>query len=164
MKGDFLGLDCDYASRVRNGNPSFAPFGMRKGKASPCMSHPESKSASPTEGASAPRFDFPAAMHIVSHDEAMLKDILRNYLKYCPRYIGQLKQALSANELSEATRVAHSLKGSSANIGARRVSQLAVSLEYHLRGGGVAAASKILKEIETEMNALVQILEAYITG
>ncbi len=126
------------------------------------MSKDESQMSQTERHESDLRFDVPAAMHIVSEDKDLLKDILRNYLKYCPNYVTDLERTIQGKELSDAARVAHSLKGSSSNIGAKRMTSLAVSIEYQLRNGDMAQASKLLKTIREEMEALTMVLDAYI--
>lgn len=58
-----------------------------------------------------------------------LKEILDAYLQTAPDNINKLEQALTQADAEQVRMQAHSLKGSSANIGANDLSSLAAQLE-----------------------------------
>lgn len=58
-----------------------------------------------------------------------LKELLACYLRDSQQIITQLDTALTEKDTGEATRLVHSLKSTSANVGAIPLSELAKSLE-----------------------------------
>lgn len=76
-----------------------------------------------------------------------LKDLLNRYLTDSQQIIEQLKGVLTQKDSVEVTRLVHSLKSTSANVGAARLSELAKSLE-------ALAREERLEEISTQMDEL----------
>ena len=58
-----------------------------------------------------------------------LRELLRLYLNDSQQILTQLNSVLTENNVVETTRLMHSLKSTSANIGAMKISELAKSLE-----------------------------------
>lgn len=59
-----------------------------------------------------------------------LSSIIKLYLTDVPSMIAEMQQALASKDFVTLTRLAHSLKSSSANLGAMQTSALAVELEH----------------------------------
>ena len=87
--------------------------------------------------------------------------ILRRYVDG-QRDIGQhIRQALGRGNRATAHKLAHTLKGVSANVGATRVQQQAAALEQAIRGGEpLEALQTRLVELELPLNDLIESLEA----
>jgi len=87
--------------------------------------------------------------------------ILRRYVDG-QRDIGrQIRRALSRGNRATAHKLAHTLNGVSANIGATRVQQQAAVLEQAIRGGEpVEALQMRLVELELPLHSLIESLEA----
>jgi HPt (histidine-containing phosphotransfer) domain-containing protein len=64
----------------------------------------------------------------------VLLDLLDTYLEESAGLVGAIQNGLDQGDLSSILRPAHSLKSSSASIGAVRLSRLCADLESHLRG------------------------------
>jgi HPt (histidine-containing phosphotransfer) domain-containing protein len=62
----------------------------------------------------------------------------------------KLQQAVAANDAAEIARAAHSLKSSSANVGAKALSAYYEELETSARRSDTAQARKSLAKIEAE--------------
>jgi CheY-like chemotaxis protein/HPt (histidine-containing phosphotransfer) domain-containing protein len=56
--------------------------------------------------------------------------ILRSYLEHAPKLLNEIEQAILDNQPEAVVRPSHSLKSSSANVGAMQLSELARELEY----------------------------------
>lgn len=64
----------------------------------------------------------------------------------------QLALALAAHDVKIVQSVAHSLKGAAANVGARRLSQLAGSLETQLRADSLLSIDQLLTDLINEVD------------
>jgi HPt (histidine-containing phosphotransfer) domain-containing protein len=72
---------------------------------------------------------------------ASVKRIIVLYLEDFPNNIQQMRQALQAQDLTTVAMLAHSVKSSSANLGAMQTSQLATQLESLINNGETKSAT-----------------------
>jgi two-component system sensor histidine kinase/response regulator len=87
--------------------------------------------------------------------------ILRRYVDGQRRIGQQIRRALGKGNRATAHKLAHTLKGISANIGATRVQQQAAVLEQAIRGGEpLEALQTRLVELELPLHGLIEALEA----
>lgn len=88
-------------------------------------------------------------------------DLLDTYLDESATLIGRIQDALAHGNETEILRPAHSLKSSSASIGALRLSSLCAELEDHMRHGENALdVPAQVRLIEQEFARVQQALEA----
>jgi signal transduction histidine kinase/HPt (histidine-containing phosphotransfer) domain-containing protein/ActR/RegA family two-component response regulator len=78
----------------------------------------------------------------------LVKSVVDLYLEHTPGLIQQIKKALSERNAESLFKAAHSLKSSSANIGALRLSALASQFEQNGREGDVDSAEKMIEELD----------------
>jgi HPt (histidine-containing phosphotransfer) domain-containing protein len=79
--------------------------------------------------------EFQSLIEMVGPDMPdVLLDLLDTYLEESAGLVGAIQNGLDQGDLSSILRPAHSLKSSSASIGAVRLSRLCADLESHLRG------------------------------
>ena len=64
----------------------------------------------------------------------VLVDLLDTYLEESAGLVSTIRQGADTGDLGSVLRPAHSLKSSSASIGAMKLSKLCADLEAHLRG------------------------------
>ncbi len=81
------------------------------------------------------------------------------YLRSSPEQIRELHEAVDRNEAAVLNRLAHSLKSSSAMVGALRLSRLCGHLEAQARDARLDFAAERVAEIETEFARVVLALE-----
>ncbi|MDH7499952.1 MAG: YfiR/HmsC family protein, partial [candidate division NC10 bacterium] len=86
------------------------------------------------------------------------------YLEDAPRRLEQLREAISAMNAPAIREVAHSLKSSSANLGALNLSSLFKELEMMSRSHSLEKASELLSKIEIEYVAVEAALKAELGG
>ena len=79
--------------------------------------------------------------------------ILSSYLKNAPLQLETLEDAAKAGDIDTMIRPAHSLKSSSANVGAMRVSELAKEIETNARERQRTAAVAALPELREAFDA-----------
>jgi HPt (histidine-containing phosphotransfer) domain-containing protein len=80
----------------------------------------------------------------------LLTRVINLYRTESPKLMQKLKLAALASDAPEIVRCAHSLKSSSANVGAKLMSRYCEDLEAAARRAEVDDARKILAKIETE--------------
>jgi two-component system sensor histidine kinase/response regulator len=90
----------------------------------------------------------------------LLTRVLNLYLTESPKLMHKLKQASAKGEASEIVRNAHSLKSSSANVGAMGLSRYCADIEASARRGDTEEARKIFARIEAEHGRALAALTA----
>lgn len=75
-------------------------------------------------------------------------DIYREYLAEIPVLFNDLRAKIQAGEAALAARVAHQIKGSSANFGFTGVSQPVANIEQEAKAGSLMNAARYLAESE----------------
>jgi histidine phosphotransfer protein HptB len=95
-------------------------------------------------------------------NDEFLREIAGIFLEDTPQRIAELDQSLAAGDIPKFTRAAHSIKGSSANLGAVGLRAVAEKLEHQSRTEGLGNVTSLLVELriaydraETELNKLI---------
>ena len=83
-------------------------------------------------------FDSLRELDAASANSGFLKKLLKTYLDIAPRNIEQISEAISKGDADALKSAAHSLKGSSANLGALEFAELCQSLETKGRQNSLA--------------------------
>ncbi len=81
----------------------------------------------------------------------LVKRVLATYQASLAKLVGQLQVARAENAWDQVSRVAHTLKSSSASIGALTLSALCADIERLLRAGDSASASTLLDPFHAEV-------------
>jgi HPt (histidine-containing phosphotransfer) domain-containing protein len=87
-------------------------------------------------------------------DAAWLRELLDTYVADTRRRLDELHVVLAGGEATEIQRAAHGIKGSSSNIGARRMADLCHEVEDVARAGDVAAARAHGTSLEEEFDRI----------
>ena len=125
------------------------------------MAKDGSSSASRVAGSAVPAaLDFEAALERVEGDRALLEELLRLFLDECKTTVRQIRESWSAGDFSLVGRLAHTLKGSSANVGATAVSDAAFTLEQLARSGAPKIAEDHVAKLEKELARLIPELDS----
>jgi two-component system sensor histidine kinase/response regulator len=98
----------------------------------------------------------------------MLNGHLSTYLRLLRLYVvdhgedmTRLRERMAAGDCDEARRIAHTLKGTSANLGATDVQALAAALEVAIRDGlDAATIERLTGAVETDLQRLVTAVRA----
>ena len=94
---------------------------------------------------------------------ALVQRVVAAYVDDTPQHLRTLRQAVSSLDTGSLRKVAHSLKSSSANVGAEALAQMCKEMENLGRTDSTAGASGILTDMEHEFQAvrdsLIAILE-----
>ena len=97
-------------------------------------------------------------------DEEMARNICRSYLQEASRRVTDLEDALARSDIPAATRHAHSLKGSSANLGAQIVRETAAQMEESLKSGDVPGTVALLPELVGHFATLKRALDQFVVS
>ena len=89
----------------------------------------------------------------------LLSRVIRLYLSGSPKLLGDLREAAVRRDTEALRKASHSLKSSSANLGALTLSSLCKELEIHAREGRVDDAAEAVAGIEAEYGRVKSFLE-----
>ena len=82
--------------------------------------------------------------------DEFLREIIAIYLEDTPQRLTELEQGLASTDVPKFTRAAHSIKGSSANVGAVNVRAVAEQLEHHSAKQGLDGVAPLMATLKTE--------------
>ncbi len=85
-------------------------------------------------------------------------DLIQTFLGDSDLRMQSLREAAASREAETIRKAAHSFKGSSGNIGARRLSELCRQLEELMSAGKPADMDAFLEELERQHQELVALL------
>jgi histidine phosphotransfer protein HptB len=83
-------------------------------------------------------------------NDAFLREIAGIFLEDTPLRIAELDQSLAAGDGAKFTRAAHSIKGSSSNLGAMTLRAAAERLEHQSKTAGLADVAPLVEAVKAE--------------
>lgn len=83
-------------------------------------------------------------------NDEFLREIVAIYMEDTPVRIAELDQSLAAADVPKFTRAAHSVKGSSANLGAIGVRAIAEKLEHQAQSHGLNDVAQLVLALKAE--------------
>ncbi|MQA42332.1 response regulator, partial [Rugamonas aquatica] len=95
-----------------------------------------------------------------SNGDALLERVLQAYVDDTPSHLRALQQAIATGNTVQLRKAAHSLKSSSANVGATALAQHSKEMEQLGRNDTTAGAAPLLAEMERSFQAVRQALGA----
>jgi len=98
--------------------------------------------------------DFNEFMERVQDDKDLLMELLDIFAEDYQEKIASLQKAVNNNNIEEIKSIAHSLKGASGNISAKRMRELFLSMEDTVKNSDMDGANKILEDLSKEYEAL----------
>jgi two-component system, sensor histidine kinase and response regulator len=105
---------------------------------------------------SAPRvFDIKDALDRVEGDRDLLEEIVRIFTSECSSNMDAIRRALSAGDAPLLERLAHTIKGASANLSAFAVSAVAFKLEKLAASGSLTDAGEWVDKLQHEIRRLL---------
>ncbi|GFZ98793.1 response regulator [Okeania sp. KiyG1] len=87
---------------------------------------------------------------IAGGESELLVEVIDCYLEDSPKLLDEMSQAIKQQQAKLLQRSAHSMKSSSASVGASNLSELCKKLEYIAREGTTEGADKILSQAQAE--------------
>ena len=95
-----------------------------------------------------------------SNGDALLERVLQAYLDDTPIHLRTIKSAIDSGSTVQIRKAAHSLKSSSANVGADALAQRCKEMEQLGRNDTTAGAAALLDDMERSFQAVRQALGA----
>ncbi|MBL9199202.1 MAG: Hpt domain-containing protein [Opitutaceae bacterium] len=83
-------------------------------------------------------------------NDEFLRDVIGIFLADTPIRLAELDDSLAAGDTPKFTRAAHSIKGSSANVGAAALRTAAGNLEHRARTDGLGDVRALVGEVKAE--------------
>ncbi|MBM3854822.1 MAG: Hpt domain-containing protein [Verrucomicrobia bacterium] len=83
-------------------------------------------------------------------NDEFLREIAGIFLEDTPQRIADLDQSALASDAARFIRAAHSIKGSSANLGASSLRAVAERLEHQARNQGLAEVAGLVEQVKAE--------------
>lgn len=116
------------------------------------------------EASSEPVLD-PAALQALralggDEDPSLFVEVIELYLDDARAHVSNLRAALANGDLRLLERAAHTLKSSSANVGALNFSELCREIEQAARAERLQSTPSLVERAEREFQAVCEALEA----
>jgi len=92
-----------------------------------------------------------------------LKEILQSFIDIAPGALQDIELAIQNKDADSLRLHAHTLKGSSANIGATKLPDLAFALENEGKNGNTEGLDSAFNTVKTETQAVLTFLNTYLT-
>lgn len=94
----------------------------------------------------------------------VLVEVIDSYLENTPKLIDTIRIAVLCGDATSLQQAAHTLKSSSAALGAACLSQICQELEVIGRAGTVAGRAEEVSQLEVEYESVKTALQAKISG
>jgi two-component system sensor histidine kinase/response regulator len=104
--------------------------------------------------------DVKAALERLEGDRELLEELVQLFKEECPKALDEIHAAIAACDAPLLTRLAHTLKGSSASLSARPLAEAAAALEKKAGSGDLAEAGRLCRNVEKEAERLVLELDS----
>ncbi|RZB34965.1 MAG: hypothetical protein SRB1_00733 [Desulfobacteraceae bacterium Eth-SRB1] len=104
-------------------------------------------------------FDKSTLIERLDGDEEFLSELLSLFAQDTPLQLKELKQAIDDNDATRVTLHAHTIKGSSANIGAKALSNAALDIEMAGKNRDLNNARLLIGKLEYELDRLKTALQ-----
>jgi CheY-like chemotaxis protein len=109
-------------------------------------------------------FDPGPALYRVGGNHALLRDLLRLFLRECPELLDRIREGLDRGNAPQVREAAHNLKGSAANFVSGEVVLAAQALERLGASGDLSGGHAHLQSLECSLQQLCQGLERWLAA
>lgn len=103
---------------------------------------------------------FQALCDLAAGDDGFITSVIDAFLQQLDKVPSEVREALAGGDGEEVARVAHTLKGSAANVGAQDVSEVCRRLEKPAREGDLSASRAVAEELEESIRETRKVYEA----
>ena len=95
-------------------------------------------------------------------DDAVLAELYTLYVTDTAKRLEELRSAIGASDARRCGRVAHAMKGSSGNVGANQMRELAARLEKHDWSTDAAGQRALVSGLETEFSRVQTFVQEFL--
>ena len=103
---------------------------------------------------SSPIFDLAGIKALFMNDADLIRTVAKSFLENIPQQIAALKGYIEARDASNARRLAHSIKGASANVCGEALRKVAAEMEKEALDGDMSAVAGRMAELDAQFDAL----------
>jgi HPt (histidine-containing phosphotransfer) domain-containing protein len=96
---------------------------------------------------------------MVGDDPEFVDELVGAYLEDAPVQVAAIRAAVDSGDATALVRPAHTLKGSSQNLGASRVAELSRALEERGRSGDLSDAGDLIDDLDRALRDLAGALD-----
>ncbi len=107
-------------------------------------------------------FDREGIMERVLGDEELAKELINSFLEDTPAQLKNLKAMIEAGDVSDVERLAHSIKGASANLGGEVLRSAAYGVEKAAKAGNLDSARELMPELERQFGLLREAMRRFV--
>ncbi len=111
---------------------------------------------------SPPVFDYEDFLDRIDGDVDLLKEVIEIFLEDTPRLLAVLYSGIKSGDTEAVERAAHTLKGATANISAKRLQQLSHHVQRMLKKNDVAHLESFIGDFEENFKKLDRELRGYL--
>lgn len=97
-------------------------------------------------------FDKEELLARTFNDEELIKELLAEFFTMIPGQIEALNRAIKSGESEEAATLAHTLKGTCANMAAKAMAEAALELENAGKTNSLDNAPAFIEKLKVEFN------------
>jgi two-component system sensor histidine kinase/response regulator len=114
----------------------------------------------PSKKSTADAIDLEATLERLEGDRGLFQELTQMFKNDCPKLVERMRRAIVMHDAKSLESCAHTLKGSSANLGALAVSQAAGEIERLASAGSVESTSVEFRLLQEELERAFSELEA----
>ena len=96
--------------------------------------------------------------------QEFLRELIAVYLEDTPLRLAELDQALARQDALSIGKAAHTIKGSSSNFGATRLSKLAQQIELQGKSGNISESAPLCVRLRGEYDLVAEALKRIAAG
>lgn len=97
-------------------------------------------------------------------EDSVLAELYTMYEGDTAKRLSELHTAFAANDAARCSRVAHAMKGSSGNVGAGRMRELAAQLEKHDVAADFAGAETLVRSLDGEFLRVQAFIQQFLAA
>ncbi len=111
-----------------------------------------------------PVFDYADFLERIDGDVDLLKEVIEIFLEDTPRLLADLFAAIRRGDAGAVERAAHTLKGATANISAKRLYALSHQVQQAAKNGDAASLEPRIHQFAENFDKLTRELKKYLAS
>lgn len=92
--------------------------------------------------------DLPEVLERVQNDKELLAELIDIFLEDCPAKIGSIRESVKKKDFAQLRDVAHSIKGASGNISAKKLHAIFLQIEQAGKNNSLEGMEALLEELD----------------
>jgi len=101
-------------------------------------------------------------LHMLSGNKALYMRLLSRFKESFTNSVNELRGLLENQSIEDATRLAHTIKGTSANIGTLLLQRIAAKIEKHCHANELEAATGLLGELQDSLTQVIADIDSFL--